>query len=99
MKGVAMTPETTPPYSFAADLLSKFHTSPDWIQALWLIAVPALVFGIGWLVKEMVVALARRRQPEGELLLSVYRRVDGGVVVYGMGGDQRQRREPRTLRF
>jgi hypothetical protein len=47
----------------------------------------------------MVVALARRRQPEGELLLSVYRTVDGGVVVYGMGGDQRQRREPRTLHF
>jgi hypothetical protein len=78
-----MPPAPTPPYSLAADLLNKFDTSPDWIQALWLIAVPALIFGLGWLVKEMVVALAGPRicgEP-GELVCRVYRRMDGRWVV------------------
>jgi hypothetical protein len=82
-----MSPETNPPnspepYSIAADLLSKFHTSPDWIQALWLIAVPALIFGLAYLVKEIVVALARRwTEPRGALLYNVYRDEDDVLVV------------------
>src|SRR3954469_522588 len=86
--GVAVTPETNPPYSFAADLLSKFHTSPDWIQALWLIAVPALIFGLAFLLKEMVLALARRSRPDpGDLIYSIHRDAEGGfrLVQHGDG--------------
>lgn len=83
-----MTPQTIPPYSFAADLLSKFHTSPDWIQALWLIAVPALIFGLAFLLKEMVVALARRCRPDhGDLLYSIHRNPAGGFRLVRHGQD------------
>ena len=79
-----MQPDTPhPPYSLAADLLSKFHTSAEWIQALWLLAVPALVLGLAYLIKETVVALARgRAEPERELLYSVYRDAEGGLLLY-----------------
>jgi hypothetical protein len=58
-----------PPYSVWADWLSKFHTAPEWIQALWLVSVPATMLGMTWLVlravKEIAVLLARRpRQQE-----------------------------------
>jgi len=38
------------PYSAWADWLSKFHTWPESIQALWLLAVPATLLGMTWLV-------------------------------------------------
>lgn len=34
------------PYSAWADWLSKFHTWPESIQALWLIAVPVTLIGV-----------------------------------------------------
>ncbi len=82
-----MHPETPhPPYSFAADLLSKFHTSAEWIQALWLLGTLALAFGLARLVKETVLALARRgAEPNGELLYSVYRDAEGGLRLYRHG--------------
>ena len=33
------------PYSVLADWLSRFHTWPEFIQALWLVAVPVTVLG------------------------------------------------------
>jgi hypothetical protein len=71
-----------PPYSVAADLLSKFHTSPEWIQALWLIAIPALIFGLAYLLKEIVIALAgwRGRLP-GDLLYTIHRQNDDLLVI------------------
>jgi hypothetical protein len=38
------------PYSVIADWLSKFHTWPESIQALWLIAVPVTLLGVTWIV-------------------------------------------------
>ncbi len=40
-KGVTMNN-----YSLWADLLNKFHTSSEWIQILWLLTIPALLFGL-----------------------------------------------------
>jgi hypothetical protein len=87
-----MRPETNPPcsaepYSLAADLLSKFHTSPEWIQALWLIAIPALIFGLAYLLKEMVVALARTRDRPPETLLYTIHRQDDDLLVIRHGHD------------
>jgi hypothetical protein len=57
------------PYSVWADALDKFHTSSDWIQALWLIVVPVTVLGVTWLfvrgVRETVGLLRDRREPCG----------------------------------
>jgi hypothetical protein len=39
-----------PSYSVWADILSKFHTSSEWIQALWLISPTAMVVGVAWCV-------------------------------------------------
>ena len=39
-----------PSYSVLADWLSKFHTWPELIQALWLVAVPVTLLGMTWLV-------------------------------------------------
>ncbi|MCB8820442.1 hypothetical protein [Microvirga rosea] len=59
-----------PPYSVLADALSKYQSSPDWVQALWLVAVPVTVVGSVACVMRGVTAivlalLARRRGPEG----------------------------------
>jgi hypothetical protein len=79
-----MEPQT---YSAFADLLSKFHTSSEWIQALWLIMVPAAVFSLAMsavsLVRAILAALPmRRREPSGELIYSIYRDRQGGLLVY-----------------
>ncbi len=70
-------------YSVWADLLNKFHTSPEWIQLLWLLAVPLLLFGLSWCVKEVLVAFAEKREStKGELLYSIYRNSDNELLVY-----------------
>ncbi len=70
-------------YSLWADLLNKFHTSPEWIQVLWLLAVPMLLFGLCWCIKEVLVAFARRREDaKGDLLYSIYRNSDNELLVY-----------------
>ncbi len=33
-------------YSIVADLLAKFQSSPEWIKALWLVAMTAMVVGV-----------------------------------------------------
>ena len=37
------------PYSAWADWLNKFHTSSEWIQALWLVTGATTVLGVTWL--------------------------------------------------
>lgn len=51
------------PYSAWADWLNKFHTSSEWIQALWLVAGSVTVLGVTWLVMRglcEIVGLSRR---------------------------------------
>jgi hypothetical protein len=73
-----------PPYSVWADWLSKFHTAPEWIQALWLVSVPATMLGMTWLVmrtaREIAVLLAQRQREEawqGHPVCAVSRTTDG----------------------
>jgi hypothetical protein len=49
-------------YSFLADMLSKFHTSSELIKVLLLTMIPALLFGLFWCIKEVLVATIRRRK-------------------------------------
>jgi len=53
-------------YSAWADWLSKFHTWPESIQALWLIAVPATLLGMTWLTMRGLIEIVRvvRSGPE-----------------------------------
>ena len=55
-----------PTYSVFADLLAKFQSSPEWIKALWLIAVAAMVVGVSRSVAHVLKGLASRN---GELWL------------------------------
>jgi hypothetical protein len=43
-----------PPYSAWADWLDKFHTSSDWIQALWLVSGSLTALGVTWLVMRAI---------------------------------------------
>ena len=56
-----------PSYSVFADLLAKFQSSPEWIKALWLIAVAAMVVGVSRSVadvlKALIAAAPRRSDP------------------------------------
>jgi hypothetical protein len=55
-----------PSYSVLADALSKFHTAPEWIQALWLVVVPVTMLGMtGLLMRglaELTSILSRRER-------------------------------------
>ncbi|RDI52411.1 hypothetical protein [Microvirga subterranea] len=57
------------PYSIAADWLSKFHTWPEFIQALWLVAVPVTVLGVTWLVMRGLRDIAAVLRGRGEATL------------------------------
>jgi len=46
------------PYSVLADALSKYQSSPDWVQALWLVAVPVTVVGSVACVARAVTTIA-----------------------------------------
>lgn len=82
------------PYSFGADLLDKFHTSPDWIQALWLVAPFLTTLGIAYLVTQVlreVLSSRRAESPrsenqqgslEGHLLYGIYKNVHGELTLY-----------------
>lgn len=62
------------PYSVWADLLNKFHTSSELIQALWLVAVPVTLLGTTWLVMRTLrdIALATRLPRSETRSLLVY---------------------------
>ncbi|MBZ6076118.1 hypothetical protein [Microvirga puerhi] len=79
-------------YSVIADVLNKFHTSSDAIQALWLIAMAVTVLGIASLVTQVLREALRSRRPaeqrrafEGELLYGLYRDPQGQVLLYRHG--------------
>jgi hypothetical protein len=75
------------PYSVVADWLSKFHTWPEFIQALWLVAVPVTVLGVTWLVMRGVrdtVAAWRtgsRGERHGRLVYGVIEDAEGRLLV------------------
>ena len=76
-------------YSFLADALSKFHTAPEWIQALWLLMMPVTVVGLGFCllqaVKEIATMLVRRGERQGEPLYAIYRTADGRLMMVARG--------------
>jgi hypothetical protein len=79
-------------YSPFADWLSKFHTWPEPIQALWLIAVPATLIGITWLLmRGLRETIAATRHPQGRLLYGVYQDPQGHLILYRHG------REPEVI--
>jgi hypothetical protein len=61
-----MEPST---YSVFADMLAKFQSSPEWIKALWLVAVTAMVVGVSRCVadvlKALIAAVTPRRAGDG----------------------------------
>jgi hypothetical protein len=72
------------PYSVWADVLDKFHTSSDWIQALWLMVSPVTVLGVTWLfvrgVRETVSLLRDRREPCGHSIHAAYEEPRGSCL-------------------
>jgi hypothetical protein len=71
------------PYSPWADWLSKFHTWPELIQALWLIAMPLTLLAVTWLVMRGMRDLIRfSRQPQGHLIYGVYQDRQGRWMIY-----------------
>ncbi|MCB8820021.1 hypothetical protein [Microvirga rosea] len=55
------------PYSIVADLLSKFQSASEPIQALWLLVMPPTLLGMTWLVmrglRDIVLTLRHTEQP------------------------------------
>jgi hypothetical protein len=72
------------PYSVIADWLSKFHTWPETIQALWLIALPVTVLGVTWIVMRGLrdTVAAWRGGGEGRLEYGVVEDAQGQLVVW-----------------
>ena len=76
------------PYSVIADWLSKFHTWPETIQALWLVAVSVTVLGVTWIVMRGLretVAVWRGGEARGCLEYGVVEEAQGRVLVYRDG--------------
>jgi hypothetical protein len=81
------------PYSLWADGLSKFQSSSDPIQALWLVAIPVTLLGLAWLVMRGIGDLFRlsrgerlsRREWRGHLVYGVYQDPQGRWMVYWHG--------------
>ncbi len=72
-------------YSFLADALSKFHTAPEFIQALWLVSVPMTLLGTTWLMMRGLTTLVpqlTRRHWRGHLVYGVYQDARGRWMVY-----------------
>ncbi len=81
-----------PPYSVWADMLAKFHTAPEWIQALWLVSGPATMLGMTWLVmravREIALLLAQRPRAEawlGHPVCAIHRTADGRWMLSARG--------------
>ncbi|KLK94237.1 hypothetical protein AA309_04585 [Microvirga vignae] len=82
------------PYSLWADLLSKFHTAPELIQALRLVMVPLTLLGLTWLALRGLtesLALISRRHWRGRLIDGVYQDEQGRWMIYRHG------RKPQEL--
>ena len=78
-----------PSYSVLADALSKFHTSSEWIQALWLVVVPATIVGVTACVmravREIAALFSRRGQWQGHPVYAIRRAADGRWMLYAQG--------------
>jgi hypothetical protein len=78
-----------PPYSLWADWLSKFHTWPEPIQALWLVAGTVTLLGVSGLalraVREVVGLVAGSRPAAGSLVYGVFQDRRGRWMVYLQG--------------
>jgi hypothetical protein len=59
-----MDPST---YSIVADMLAKFHSASEWIQALWLVTLPTMVVGVSWCVAGVLKALIARGAPQRDI--------------------------------
>ena len=78
------------PYSAWADWLSKFHTWPEFIQALWLVAVPVTALGVTWLLMRGLRELFGSSRGawrghsgwRGHLIYGVYQDPQGRWMVY-----------------
>jgi hypothetical protein len=79
------------PYSVIADWLSKFHTWPESIQALWLIAVPVTVLGVTWIVMRGLRDLIRlSHRDQGHPVHSICQDKLGRWVLCRYRGKQQQ---------
>jgi hypothetical protein len=80
-------------YSFLADALSKFHTAPEWIQALWLVTVPVTIVGASAClmraVRDIAAALIRHGGRhgiwQGRPVYALYQAPDGRWMLYAHG--------------
>jgi hypothetical protein len=90
-----------PSYSVLADALSKFHTAPEWIQALWLVMVPVTIVGatacIMRAAREIAAVIARHRAAgglwQGQPVYAIYRAPDGRWMLYARGAARELRGE------
>jgi hypothetical protein len=74
------------PYSVVADWLSKFHTWPEFIQALWLTAMPVTVLGVTWIVMRGLRDIAAVLRGRGEATLyGVIEDAEGRRLVWRDG--------------
>lgn len=82
-----------PSYSAFADWLSKVQTAPPLIQALWILAGPATIVGIGvcvaWAAREIAALRARALRAAAELegfpLYAIYRTPEGRWMLLTHG--------------
>jgi hypothetical protein len=69
--------------------LSKFHTSPEWIQALWLLMVPVTLVGatacLMRVAGQIAAAIAQRGAMQGHPLYAIYEAPDGRWMLYAGG--------------
>ncbi|WP_445503147.1 hypothetical protein [Microvirga sp. G4-2] len=82
------------PYSFWADLLNKFHTAPELIQALWLMALSATALGVTWIVMRgltQILSITSCRHWRGQLIYGVYQDDQGRWMI------DRQDRKPEAI--
>ena len=72
------------PYSFWADVLSKFQGAPPWIQALSLMLLVGVTVAVVWCVADVVkhsIGVVRRRKPNARLVYGVVQDADGRWLV------------------
>ena len=72
------------PYSFWADVLSKYQGSPPWIQALWLVLLAAVALGVVWCLTDFAkhaVAAFRRTRTRGKLVYGLVQDEQGRWLV------------------
>jgi hypothetical protein len=77
------------PYSIVSDMLSKVHTAPERIQALWLLTVPVTVWGAAFcllqIMKEIAGVFARRGERQGVPVYVVYEDAHGRLMLNAQG--------------